>query len=405
MKGRDFPIFPILLMGLMAVIAYWMYKNVYFEEVEFDVRQSEEARKNQFLVGSRLLEKEGFSFGIAKDRSVFSSLDNERPGVLWLADLSVLANQDEADDIHEWVQSGGILLTSPRDKGAFSDSIVSSTYLSKIGISELNDDELAVAQSQHEQTMYEGDDYYHVDLQDSTLQSSKIALYTDVIPYFKSIATSDSDIEVIIDTPYLVHKKIGDGYVVIYNDHTMFDNDSIRYDEHGYLLLWLTQPAQTKTLSIVIQPAEKPGWFRFLWNRFALSILLLGVVLTGFIRWASTRLGPVEQELPPIQNNLMAHLAARGEYWHRHNHTAEIVANVQSAAIENLLKRQGKPGVEQVGESIDRAEAIKQASDLLQCSPATAEHALFGTVKKNAAIISASRTLQKINYRKPFKPQ
>lgn len=403
MTRREFPILPILLMCAMALGAYWLYKNVDFEEVDYDVEQSQEARTNPLLAALRLLEKEGFDFDVPKDRGVFSSLDVKTTGVLWIANLNVLANQTEVDKIHTWVGSGGTLLTSPRNTGAFEKSTVSGSYLAKLGLSALNDDELETATSQHEKTMYEGDNFYSIDLPDTKLQSNKIGLYTDNAPYFKNVTTNDVNIRDIVDTPYIVHKKIGNGYVTVYNDHSMFNNDSISFDEHGYLLLWLTQPIKNKQLSVVFQPTEKPGLFRMLWNRFTLASLLLGIVLVGFIRWASSRLGPIEHERPPIQNNLMSHLEARGEYWYRHDHTDKIVANVQFAAIDNLLKRQGQLGIKQAGDSMDKNAAIEQASKLLRCSAVTAEHALFGRVKKDSAILSASRVLQKINHRKPLK--
>lgn len=421
MKGRQFPILPILLLCVMGYGAYWLYENVELEEIEYEAKQSEEARSNGFLAALRLLEKEGFNFTVSKHRGVFSSLDVNTTGVLWVADLTVLAHQQEADDIHAWVKSGGILLTSPHDITAFEESTVSGDYLLKLGFSALNEYELEEALDQHEIFIQGKLDSERSDssgakralayqapeiaLPDEALGSTIVTMLPQTPPYFEHTDTAKADTQVIIDTPYLVQKKIGTGYVTVYNSHYLFNNTNIDLEDHGYLLLWLTQPANTKNVATVLYPAEKPGLFSLLWSRFTLTILLLGVVLAGFLRWASTRLGPIEHELPPIQNNLMAHLEARGEFWYRHKHTDKIVADIQHAAVDNLLKRRGQLGGEYVDDSINKTESIKQASELLRCSPVTAEQALFGKIRKDAAILSASRVLQKINHHKPFKPK
>lgn len=400
MSGRQFPIFPILTLIAIVLGAYWIYKNVELVEVDYQVGRNEEARNNQFLAAARLLQKETFTFNIAKDRSVFSSLDISETDVLWLADLNELSSDQELDELYTWIESGGILLTSPLNEFAFNESTVSGAFLAQIGITPLTEFE------QNSPTYLDDVEFGFHTL--SVPQSAQSLQTIDFIvnnkPYFKSTTIQNDTNHVSVDTPYLIQKSIGQGYVTVYADGAMFNNDNIDALDHGYLLLWLTEPAKLKKLSIVFKPAAKPGLFHFLWSRFTLAILLSGLLLIGFLRWASSRLGPVEQETAPIQNNIMAHLQARGEYWYRHNYTDKVAKNVQHAARDNVMKQHGLSEQAQSDTSSSKSALVKQASKMLQCSPVTAENALYGKVKKDSAILDASRVLQKINHRKPFQP-
>jgi len=403
MSRREFPILPLLMMCAMGVCAYWLYKNVELEKVEYQVGANEEARSNRLLASVRLLERQGFNFNVAKNRDVFSALDVNKTGVLWIANLNELSSRQEVDEVYAWVESGGVLLTSPVYAAAFDESTASGEFLAKIGITTLSEFELDAMQENPEFSGAFENGQFDLNLSINSENSSQARILATDMPYFKNASTNTDNTQIVV-SPYVIHKAIGDGFITVYANANMFNNDGIDWFEHGYLLLWLTEPAKQKNLSIVFKPAAKPGLMQFIWNRFTLAILLFGVVLVGFLRWASSRLGPVEHELAPIQNNLMAHLAARGEFWYRHNYTDKVAENVQRAALENLLKRRGLSGKDQVGNTIDKAESIKQASELLKCSPVTAEDALFGNIKKDAAILSASRALQKINHRKRFQP-
>ncbi len=402
MKGRQFPILPLLLLCAMGVCAYWVYENIEFEEVEYQVGQTERARSNPFLAAARLLENAGFKFNVAEDRSVFSSLDVDKTDVLWMADLRELSNQQEVDQIQAWIESGGILLSSPGNSGGFDLSTPSGELLSRLGFRTLEDDEIDDMLNGPEFNNFGEFGEYQWDIPGTDLSMLPVKITSDDDPYFKSTFTDEVSARIITETPFFIQKSVGDGFVTLYSDADMFSNSSIGKLDNGYLLLWLTQPAKLKKLSIVFKPADSPGLFSLLWNKFTLTILILLAVLIGFLRWASTRLGPVEQELPPIQNNLMAHLQARGEYWYRHRYTDKIVENVQHAAIENLAKQ---TGVATVAGEIDRNEAIRQASKMLDCSPVTAEQALYGKARKGDAVLRASRVLQKINHRKLNRPE
>ncbi len=413
MSRRQIPILPIFAMLAILAGAYGLYKNIEFEEVEFEVSQSAEARTNRLLAASFLLNTEGFDYEVKNNRRVFTDID-ESDGVLWLTDATELEDQREAEKIIAWVESGGILLTSPAGQYGLDKSTISGWMFEQFGIEELEQNKTDSAEESNEVTSEDESestndnseyDLKIITLPDSSLQNPQVVLFSDYEPYFRIADEGPENAQTIIDSPYLIHRSVGDGFIAVYSDEELFDSDRLDEADQGYLLLWLTQPALNKNVSIVFRPASSPGLFTVLWTKFTLAICLMGLALVAFLRWAASRLGPVEHELPPIKNNIMAHLEARGEFWYRHKHTNKIIGNVQSAAKENLQTSSGKLNASSADDTSDKSAVIKQACEKLQCSPEQAEHILYGHAKNDKSILSMSRALQRLNHHKQYKPK
>jgi len=407
-------------MVAIVVGAYSLYKNIEFEEIEYDVAQSLEARTNDLLAAGFLLETEGFDFDVKNNRRVFAELDDS-DGVLWLTDSTELEDKREAEKIIAWVKAGGILLTSPAGSSGLDESTISGWLFEQIGIEGLDEelDEKSVEADEpiHDDSTDENDvavqnndiqstfenDWETITLPDTGLENPEIKIFSDYDPYFQVVDEVPQNTQTIIDTPFLIHRTLGDGYVAVYSDQDLFNTDRLDDAEQGYLLLWLTQPAQDKSVSIVFRPASTPGLFTVLWSKYTLAICLLGLALIGFLRWAASRLGPIEQEIPPIKNNIMAHLEASGEFWYRHKYIGNILGDVQLAAQESMLARSGKLSTGNVTDTNDKAALIKQACEKLQCTPEQAEHVLFGKAKTDSAILRMSCALQSLNHHKQYK--
>jgi len=396
MSRRQFPILPVIAMLAIIVGGYGLYKNIIFEEVEYDVEQSAEARKNRLLAAGFLLNTEGFTFEVKDTRRVFAELD-KTDGVLWLTDTNELEDKREAEKIINWVESGGILLTSPSGQYGLDESTISRWFLEQLGVEELysaaEKDEKKENENSDEQVLNE----------DDVQATDNASTYTQKTITLPDTSLKNENARTIIDTPYLIHRSLGEGYVAVYSDEELFDTDRLDEADQGYLLLWLTQPAQSKNVSIVFRPASSPGLFTMLWSKYTLAICLLGLALIGFLRWAASRLGPIEQELPPIKNNIMAHLEARGEFWYRHKYTDKILGNVQAAAQENMLAGGGKLNTSTNTGADDKSAILKQAGEQLRCSPEQAEQVLFGHAINDKAILRMSRALQRLNHYKQYK--
>jgi len=194
MKGRKIPILPILLMCALVAAGYGIYKNVEFEEVEYSVGYSEEARSNRFLAAGRLLESEGFTFDIGKDRSVFSALDIGSTGVLWMRDINVLEDEREAKQMLAWIRSGGILLTSSVGDLPFGKSTVPGWLMAELGVKKITK---ADEESDKFRAAFHSDSYF-ITIPDEGLKTQRFNMSTEVDPYFKTASTLPDDSRTLI---------------------------------------------------------------------------------------------------------------------------------------------------------------------------------------------------------------
>lgn len=396
MNGRDFPFLPLLLLFAMVYGAYWLYQNVEIVEDEFSVDLSFEAKENPHLAASRLLGTEGFKPSVATDRSVFNSLDIDSVGVLWLSSLSQILDDREAAKVRSWVESGGILLASPAGELDETASSAHGLFLKQVGI-------VAVDEADRKTDDYKQsyvNETFELQLPDDNFYEAPLVLAASNRPYFKlDLASAASNVSNILDSWHVIINKVGEGQVAVYSNETQFENNFIDNYDEPYLLTWLTEPAKSKVIYLVHGLEEHPGLLATLWRFFPLTICLIGLVLVAFLRWASTRLGPIEQEVAPTQNNLMAHLQARGEFWQRHKHTSRIVSDIQQATLEKLNP------VASSDKANHQAVAIKRAASLLNLSEREAEQLLTGQSASDKQILHKAKMLQKLNYNSRNKPK
>jgi len=275
MKGRKLPVLPILAMLAIIAAGYGIYKNVEFIDFEYFSQPSEEVRANPYLAAARLLkETEGFEFERAANRNTFSNLSSDELGVLWLTDVSELEDQREAENILQWIKNGGVLLTSPAGNNLFDESTIPGWFMNQLGIESL----LADDERQAERTP-SSDTPHPVVLPDDNLEHNLQLIFSDYLEYFYLSAEDDEQSRTIFDSPFLIHRALGEGHFAVYADEDLFENKHIDKFHQAYVLLWLTHPAKHKTLSIIHRIADKPGLFTVIWNKFTIAVLILSVAL------------------------------------------------------------------------------------------------------------------------------
>ena len=407
MKGRSIPFLPILLMLAIAYCGYWLYKNTEYVEEEAPTPTSMEARKFDYLLAAKLLETQGFDYDKAKSVREIYNLDASETGVLWIGDLKHIEDERGMEAVRDWVADGGILVTGTQR--VYSQNDLHIKLLNDLGIFYGSDDTnftqlLTIDNDDEDNDEASEQEELYVQIPDEQIPHN--LLLVDLwgkpnLSYASNNAVAST--KNIIDSSQLVYNAVGDGYVAALTDTHPFENEYLNDMQHGFLLLWLTQAAKTKSTLFVSRLGEPPGLLGTLWMNAPIVIIALALVLAGYLRMASSRLGPVEYEELPNKNNLIAHLRARGEFWFKHRHTEKQFAEIQQAALAVLAKRRGESGIKQENEEIDEFAVANQASELLGCSPATAKAVLFNRVNSGNDLLRSSQYLQKILHLKTHK--
>ncbi len=420
MDKRSIPFFPMFLLLLLGVFAYWLYQNIEYEEFEKQVEQSALAKNNNFLAASRLLKPQGINFDVAKNRRIFRKLNNEDTGLLWIEQLNILQTAEEQRDLLQWVENGGMLLTSLARSGRNDQQSIADDFLAEVGIKLSHDLPADTDKSRNranDNTPYATHKIFNPIVLGGKAAPGRIAM---VQSYgYKLELTDNAELtpsDVLLDEDNIIQLRIGEGFVTVYGDESQFDNQHIRVFDHAFLLRWLTQPAQNKNAIIAFELDDTPKLLTTIWKTVPLAVISFALVLAGYLCMASMRLGPIEKETTPNRSNLLAHLKARGAFWHKHGENKALTLTVKDAALHKLAKRlgtnlhamsddaaanatQAASNQEPLSARLVPAEQqrlVSLAAQIALCSPEAAHNALFETPRNNKQILQHSQILQTI---------
>lgn len=391
-QNRNLPV-PAILLGIgLCAFLFWLYHNTEWVEEEKRIEQSAEARQNPMLGAQRLLEEYRYDVEVVTDRRIFDDLTSRKVGLIWLNDITVIENQAELDTIIDWVDSGGHLMIGLQGPSRFSTESLSAELLDYFGINLLTTE--TGGGLDWRESINSESDTTRIYLPDESVSELAISIATRFVPYMQNVSDADYH-ETILSNDYIVHKRSGNGFITALSNNALFYSDNLDNENTGYLLLWLTRPVARKEARLIFRLEPKPGLMTFLWNRFTLPIVVLGLVLLAFLRMVSSRLGPVEQESAINKHNLMAHLRARGEFWHKHKHTQSVVEEVQQETLSHLASLRGRQYDE--NKLADQKPFIlKQAAALLQCTEQDAESVLFEIANNDNELIIQTQQLQRL---------
>jgi len=403
MNNRQFPFFGLLTLISVIVAGVWLYLNVEVVEKEKIIEESSEARKNPMLAAQRLLEKYDYEVRTTKDRGLFRDLSVDSIGLLWINDLSVIESIEEKTALHEWVRAGGNLITGLNGPEAFDSESIAAEFLLDYGISALSS-EPGDAFEWYEDVDFQSENATEVlDLNIEGDEQLEVTISTQYVPYLSN-RFDTSDINTTLNTEYVLQKSAELGHITVLSNSSALYSENFDKENLGYLWLWLTKPVENKKTWLIYRMNAQTGMMKFIWNRFTLPVCMLGLVLIAFLRWAASRLGPVEQESLANKHNLIAHLQARGEFWHKHKYTNKILKEVQVEARLHLAKQRGEATTGQESLEADKSVVTKQAAKLLKCSRTGAERVLFSEARNDAELLRYTQQLQKLIHQIKFQP-
>ncbi len=406
MQISRLPILPIILLGAMSVVGFWIYKNVSWIEIDTPTGQKKIARENPLLAAQRLLETQGFSVSEAKIRLALRRLDTSNaPGLIWFTDIEQVVTTKEAQTLQAWVEAGGHLIAGFNRYPARSNANAGLTLLEDLGI--VIDYAITTDASErtpHYERSNATDERVNIPTENGKA-SEQLIVETRQRPFLHNHPNN-----ILLDNSngrkasMLVQTQVGKGFVTSYSEFDLFKNNRINTDDQAYLLLWLTQATQQKVVQLVFTLRNTPGLFKNLWRKIPLTMVLLLVALALYLWHASRRLGPVEYQTEQGQNNLIAHLRARGLFHHKHKHKRELLEPVQQAVISKFSHQLNFSQAAQLDDHA-KAAIVKQAAEVLGESTTHTKKALFGTFSSESEMMRHSSILHKLLHKKSRKPE
>jgi len=416
---------------LLLILGAWLYNNYHRIETyekRIDYGYNAQARSNDLLASSRLLETYGYKTKRMKNIGALRDLDSMNDHTIWLLDGDVVPDSTFMDDLLVWTENGGHLIVGLSESMSepltdMLDSIGIEAYTDSYDIGFKEDWE-----NLYEDRLHNAEDGYH-DQAKNPHQNDRVDEIAEFSPFNPEKPTHNYDTtvtfvpspnhneaitvryentaELYIDEPPLSSLKwygtdaegiyvmaqvnYGDGKVSVLGDPQLFSNAALQGADNGYFLLTLLQEHPTSEVHYLIDIRHEPGLLGTLWQRFPVMIVMFGLALLAWVIKAATRLGPVRTEVPASRANLLSHLRARGHFWRRRGNTQPLSRQAALVALNRRFPSTLNLSAEQLPD-----EPLRAIANELRCSPAVVKHALSSKPLAARDLPEAGRVLQHI---------
>lgn len=359
----------LILLLLVILASFGFYKSIEWVDEEYKLTPRAIAFRQRYLAATRLLEKHQYTTTTPDYRTTIDALPENQHDMLWLAQLNIDMPRKELDRLFLWVENGGHLLSSI----VFEKPVDQMPNL----MAKLNEYNITITPesvaTRLRKSTPDRDNLYTLSTQ---FNEEEIDVQLGVGPYLHS---DEADLIKIGPTPKwhgLISKIIGSGRITLINNRFTFDNDRIGNVDNAYLLLKLVGLTEAESIAIIENTRHTPGLLATLWQKIPLVITSLGLVLLAWLIHASRRLGPIEAEYDHGRSNLLAHLAAKAQFWRKHKKLDTLLKPLRAAAFEKIRPLKGQLIIPASASELSGSE-LDYAKTLGDCREEDIHTALF----------------------------
>ena len=370
--GMKSIIFSIIVIGILALGT--LIYNHYFEykEIEETTGYSRIANLERLLAAKRYLKEFDYQVEQIKGLDFFSELPPTDHTII-LNTLPAELPQSYYDDLLQWIVDGGHLIAGIGGNATEDNAI--SNFVGEFDITI---------------------DYYEWWKEDEYV-TRKI---TFTLPGNNEALSIDHDVtyplnlhgqNVVFSIPYeeqfmLAQVTAGAGHLTVSSDFGIFSNYRIGDNDHALLLSRLVESTDSNKLWINDTFKGFKGLFSLIWEHYKWVVLMLAALLLLWLRYASVRLGPLENFPDTQSNNFAQHLLAVARFHFRHGNTQQLLAPTREKVISSMIA--GRPGSDE--------EIVKTVASRSKLPEKQVQHALFGNASNHTTFTNAAITLKQL---------
>ncbi|TQV72386.1 hypothetical protein FLL45_19435 [Aliikangiella marina] len=323
---------------MFTLICIWFFKSFNKVPVEIPLGYSSEAKRNPFLAAEKFLQKVSIKFESRSDFGLFDELSarddtsgEQNDSFLGEFD-TVLINGSRIgmstlrrENMKRWIENGGHLVLVATELYEYEFESSRDKFLDEVGL-----------------RYYEtGSDYdYYEDEGNLTLLNFEDAEQPTEIHFHGTgyIEDTSGDASFIAgpqDVDQFIQYPMGEGLLTVVIDFSIFRNGRIRQHDHA---MFLAQLIGNSPKAWLVYNREQPSLLSMMIQHGPLmlisSLALLFLILIGQL-W---RRGPAKQDTPPVQREIMQHIAAAGEFSFRTDQGNRLLHDL----MESIHNRMGQ---------------------------------------------------------------
>ncbi|ABC27177.1 conserved hypothetical protein [Hahella chejuensis KCTC 2396] len=393
----------IAVLVLVALGVYW-YQGLEWIEYERDLGPNEKARREPFLAAQLFIEKRGYKLESNPSFRDFDdpdfALKTSTEDAIVLVDAYGSLSQKRTQTLLEWVERGGHLMVTAKNpylkgmdkiqdpifeefgveverngQGDFDEELwgAISTIGGYVGITQ---EDLCPMLYPQAEFSFEGDENsigVHF-LSNDTLYGQDDYLYASVGPDGAS---------------RMLQYEYGDGMVTYMVSLDMWKNFAIGCQDHAYML-WQMAPGDSGVMHFYYN-RDFPSLGSVLWRHFYAAIAVGALTLFLWLWYRGMRFGPLRDEEPGTQRQILEHIAASARFLWRMDKGQALVESVRAETWQAISKR--LQHITRLEQSVQIAQLAKH----FQMNEQAVEAALFGPIPNDpVSFVNIIRALKRI---------
>jgi|GEM_PF-7044629 len=135
--------------------------------------------------------------------------------------------------------------------------------------------------------------------------------------------------------------EYGDGYLHIVSSGSIFTNKFLNKEQHATLLWDLVKFHEPSEVQFIY--TSELSFFKLLWEKFAVAIVALAVLITFWLWYSAKRFGPLFKTVELNQNKLDDHLTATGYFFTKHKADDLIIDQILDNLRAKLARKVNLP--------------------------------------------------------------
>lgn len=332
---------------------YQFQQNYEYYEEDTNTGFSIEAKRNPYLAAELFLQDNGVETYSGINTLDFKQIDPAAT-ILLIDANSALSSPAQVDEIIDWVQEGGYLITSVRENNDRDDSL-----FARLGVAVEVDDDYSYEKESFEETLDQilKDSEEIMDESDKTryeqLTSPLILSFENTkdklsvrFPKHKHLHWSESGIydELVYaaENEYGYHFlqfAYGEGYITILSKIEIWNSYQIGNDDNAYLLALL---ANQDSPFYIIYDLNIPSLFQLL-KEYASELLLTIMLITALWIWKSSiRLGTIKSPPIPSYRAFSDHIKAMAEFQMSEGNQQVLLNSLKDSVFDKVRVREPK---------------------------------------------------------------
>ncbi|MCR4538863.1 DUF4350 domain-containing protein [Pseudomonas sp. 18.1.10] len=336
----------LLLVGLLGVGSYFLWRNaVPYDEV-IDHGPSPEARANPYLAAEHFLRHHGLSVQHANGLERLETLPAQGSSLLLLGERSNMSPR-QVEQLLEWAKAGGHLLLVAEalwdDESGKSGDLLLDRLLLRQTLSD-EPEEPAKARKKLAPDLTK----LYVDNETAPAYFSFDTDFNLTDPKHLAQFSANS-----AKSSHLMQLKLGQGNVTVVTDSDLWKYPAIGKHDNAWLLWYLNQG----TVVTLLFNSDVDDLFTLLLRYFPQALVALVALLALALWHAGMRQGPIRAPAPKARRQLLEHLQASADFLLRRSGQGALLQALQRDILRAARRRH--PGFEHL-DTAEQQQALEQ---------------------------------------------